>query len=157
MRVAAFRCPRRRGTAAVEFALLSPMLLGLLLGIWEVGRLVESQEILGNAAREAGRQASTGQRSADQVKQSAKSYVERAGLSSTGIDVQLVNLTNSGRGDPTKAQQLDRFEVKVRLPFANVKWIFLKQFTTVETLSARTEWTSMNNVPVVISKTLPIE
>jgi Flp pilus assembly protein TadG len=54
------RC-RRRGAAVVEFAILiGPMLL-LLAGTWEVGRFIEAQQILTNAAREGVRLAVTGQ------------------------------------------------------------------------------------------------
>ena len=50
----------RRGVAAVEAALLLPLALLLMLGTWEVGRMVEVSQILNNAAREGGRSASTG-------------------------------------------------------------------------------------------------
>ena len=46
--------------AAVEFAMILPVILTLLLGIWEVGRMIEIQQILYNAAREGGRQAAYG-------------------------------------------------------------------------------------------------
>jgi len=39
------QCERRRGVAAVEFALLLPFIMVLLLGIWEVGRLINADEI----------------------------------------------------------------------------------------------------------------
>lgn len=46
---------RRRGVAAVEAAVLLPLALMLMLGTWEVGRMVEVGQILNNAAREGGR------------------------------------------------------------------------------------------------------
>jgi Flp pilus assembly protein TadG len=59
----------RRGIAAVELALLLPFLLMLLLGTWEVGRMLQIQQSLTNAAREGGRQASTGLLTNSQVEQ----------------------------------------------------------------------------------------
>ncbi|MRX43315.1 pilus assembly protein [Agromyces sp. Q22] len=46
---------KERGAAAVEFALVLPILLLLILGIFEFGRLFNIQIQLSNAAREAAR------------------------------------------------------------------------------------------------------
>ncbi|MDP5225763.1 MULTISPECIES: TadE/TadG family type IV pilus assembly protein [Arthrobacter] len=46
---------RERGAAAVEFALVIPLLLALIVGILEVSHLYNSQILLTNAAREAAR------------------------------------------------------------------------------------------------------
>src|ERR1700678_3616435 len=48
----------RRGAAAPEMAFLMPLLLGLLVGTWEIGRFVQVQEIMNNAARTGARLAS---------------------------------------------------------------------------------------------------
>ena len=45
----------RRGQALVEFALVVPILLLLLLGILDFGRAVYASHTIGNAAREAAR------------------------------------------------------------------------------------------------------
>ncbi|MDQ4213403.1 pilus assembly protein [Microbacterium capsulatum] len=44
-----------RGVAAVEFAILLPVLILLMLGIFEFGRLFNEQVTVTNAAREAAR------------------------------------------------------------------------------------------------------
>ncbi|NKX52544.1 pilus assembly protein, partial [Arthrobacter deserti] len=44
-----------RGAVAVEFALILPILVALLLGIMEFGRAYYTQITLANAAREAAR------------------------------------------------------------------------------------------------------
>ena len=49
------RRDRRRGVAAVEFAFVMPAILALLVGIWELGRLIEIQQLMTNAAREGAR------------------------------------------------------------------------------------------------------
>src|SRR6059058_4755881 len=90
----------RRGTAAVEFAFLSPILLALLLGVWEVGRLAQVQQILTNAAREGARQAAGGKQTTAQVQQTVLNYLTNANINTTGTTVTLTNLTNSSRSDP---------------------------------------------------------
>jgi Flp pilus assembly protein TadG len=52
---------RRRAVASVEFAVCLPLLVLLLLGLWEVGRITEVQNVATNGAREAARDASMGQ------------------------------------------------------------------------------------------------
>jgi Flp pilus assembly protein TadG len=46
---------RERGAAAVELALVLPVLITLLLGIIEFGRIFNAQIVFSNAAREAAR------------------------------------------------------------------------------------------------------
>ena len=48
---------RRRGDAIVEFALLAPVLLLLLFGILELGRVLDAWIVVQNAAREGARAA----------------------------------------------------------------------------------------------------
>ena len=51
---------RRRGAATVEFALVLPLLLGLLFGIIEFGLLFKDQLSIQQAAREGVRTAAVG-------------------------------------------------------------------------------------------------
>ncbi|MDQ0258726.1 Flp pilus assembly protein TadG [Sinomonas atrocyanea] len=51
---------RERGAVAVEFALVLPLLLGLVLGIVEFGRIYNAQVLATNAAREAARTVAIG-------------------------------------------------------------------------------------------------
>lgn len=48
---------RRKGAAAVEFAIIAPVFVGLVLGMLEVGSCLTAQQRLNNAAREGARQA----------------------------------------------------------------------------------------------------
>ncbi len=149
--------PTRRGTAAVEFALLAPLLLTLLLGVWEVGRLAHVQQLVSNAAREGGRQASTGRKTTAQVQQVVLDYLTSAGISVADATVTLTNLTDPSRSDPMTANQLDRFEITVTLPFNNVRWALVNQITSVTNLTATVEWLSMRDIPFAVSTTIPVE
>jgi len=148
---------RRSGVAAAEFALLSPVLLGLLLGTWEVGRLIHVEQIVWNAAREGARQASTGKRTVSEVQQAALTYLSNAGIPTTGVTVTVTNLTSSSRPDPTTADQLDHFRVAITVPFNNVRWVMLDQITSVTELSAAVDWLSMRDLPFNVSTNIPAE
>jgi Flp pilus assembly protein TadG len=68
---------RRSGVAAVELAFLLPLvLIPLLFGMWEVGRLIECQQVVSNAAREGARAASTGQFTDSQVQTIITNYLQ---------------------------------------------------------------------------------
>jgi Flp pilus assembly protein TadG len=146
-----------RGTAAVELALTFPLLLLILMGLWEVGRLVEVRQLVSGAAREAGRQASTGSKSAAEVQADAINYLQKAGLNTNGTTVTFTNVTNSQCTDPSDADQLDELQVTVSLPFNNVRWIFLQQITNASTISATSNWNSMKDVPVTVPVSIPVE
>lgn len=48
---------RRRGAAAVELALVSPIFVALILGIIDIGQYINVSQVTHNASREAARQA----------------------------------------------------------------------------------------------------
>src|SRR5262245_37262153 len=111
------KCQARRGVAAVELAVILPILVLFIVGVWEVGRMVEVQQLLTNAAREGGRQASIGNVDTQGVKDAVKRYLKQNGLSTvTDSDITVTNLTDASRADPTQANQLDRFGVVVTIP-----------------------------------------
>jgi Flp pilus assembly protein TadG len=69
---------RRNGTAAVEFAVCLPLLLLILFGLWEVGRMTEVQNVMWNAAREGARDASMGQDNLQSVANNVLTYLQSA-------------------------------------------------------------------------------
>jgi Flp pilus assembly protein TadG len=146
----------RRGAAAVEFAVASLFLVPLLIGLWEVGRMVEVQQLLANAAREGGRAASTGNVNTSGVQNIVASYLTRNNIPCAASNVTVVNLTSSSRADPTTANQFDQFQVTVTIPFDSVRWVLLNQITTVRTLGASATWVSMKDLPLQVNQTIPL-
>jgi Flp pilus assembly protein TadG len=152
---------RRAGVATVEFALVLPVLMGLLLGIWEVGRLVQVSQVLQNAAREAARQASTGTTAMSDIKTNVQAYITGAEPRITnlgGFDVLFNDLTRPSVTDPTAAVQLDHFTMTVTVPFDNVRWSATKMFVPTGTkVSATVDWYSMRDLPVTVTTGIPVE
>ncbi len=149
------RASRRRGVAAVEAALLLPVALILMLGTWEVGRMVEVEQILNNAVREGGRCASTGLNTNSEVQQTVLNYLQNSGLPSTSATVTVSDLTNPGT-DCTLATELDQLQVTVTLPFSAVRWSACTLVTNSSTsLKATTIWYSNNGQSYPQSITVP--
>jgi Flp pilus assembly protein TadG len=161
------RRDRRRGTAAVEFAVCVILLVPLLMGLWEVGRLVEVQQILANAAREGGRAAAAGKETPSQIQADVVTHLANAGImvkksgnwtavTSSDVTITITNLTSSTRPDPSTANQLDHFQIQVTIPFNSVRWVLLNQITNVTTLSATADWYSMKDIPISINQNIPL-
>lgn len=159
------RAPRR-GTAIVEFAVTLPLVMMLLLGVWEIGRMVEVQQMLTNAAREGGRQASTGIRTTAQVQQSVLQYLQTNNLDTTGVTPTIANLTNAARTklvnssppDPTiDTQRGDWLQITATLPYQNVRWSPSNYFVTSSTtLTGTAVWMCMKDATLVVDTTLPV-
>lgn len=146
----------RSAIAAVEFAVVLPFLVILLAGVWEVGALVEAQQVLNNAARVGGRQASTGLNTNTDVQTAVTQYVQRAGLPTTNLSVTVTDVTSGG--DVSNATQMDQIQVTVTIPFSDVAWDVLNYLVPAGSqLSATSTWYSMKDQPVTVSTTLPIQ
>lgn len=147
---------RRHGTAAVELAVMLPFLLVVILGIWEVGRMVHVQQIIANAAREGGRQASSGQASASTVTKFVVDYCNINGLTNVNSSmVTMTNITNSSRSDPMTADQLDQFRITITVPYSAIRWSTVAQITPNSNVSASVDWYSMRDLPVSYFTSIP--
>jgi Flp pilus assembly protein TadG len=69
---------RRRAVAAVEAAVCLPIVVLFMLGLWEVGRIVEVSNVMWNGAREAARDASVGQDDLQTVATNLVNYLQGA-------------------------------------------------------------------------------
>ena len=61
------RAPERRGAAAVEFAVVAPLMFMLVFGMIEIGRAVMVAQIVTNVSRVAARRASLGNATSNTV------------------------------------------------------------------------------------------
>jgi Flp pilus assembly protein TadG len=135
----------RRGTAAVELAFVLPILLVLLYGVWEVGRLIELQQIMSNAAREGGRQAALGIVTNAQIQTDVMNYLKNAGVPTQNATVTVTNVTEPGV-DASQAAQMDQLTVTVTVPVQDFSWIMIGYIIpSGSNLSSQAVWYSMQN------------
>jgi Flp pilus assembly protein TadG len=174
----------RPGAAAVEFAVVLPLIFLLLLGTWEVARLVQVHAILSNAVREGSRLAAQGQvinltgsytqivvsdsdPNNPDVTTAVVNYVRNAdpnfrggqGISTNGMVVTFAFLDAAGNplgssAQPWQAYKGQRFRVTATLPYDNFRWTTLN-LLGVKTITATTDWMSMIDDPFQVNTTLP--
>jgi Flp pilus assembly protein TadG len=148
---------RRSGIAAVEAAVCLPLILAMLIGTWEVGRILEIQQFLEVGAREAARQAGSGLLTNDQTREIAIGFVRNALGNTSGSMTQnlAVTVTVYHASDPETAVDLDVSEagaldlivVEVSIPYADVRWINLPMLTSASMLKGQSTWVSLKNFP----------
>jgi Flp pilus assembly protein TadG len=152
------RSQPRRGTAAVEFALVAPIVIGLLVGLLEVGQLVQVNQIVSNAAREGARKASTGVNTYADVQTTVANYLTNAGITNqSGLTVTVSDVTQGNPGpqfNPSTANWLDQLQVTVTLPYRNVQLapLVIVQNTVI---SAQAVWFSNQDQAYPTSITPP--
>jgi Flp pilus assembly protein TadG len=157
---------RRRAVATVEFALLLPFIMILLLGIWEVGRIADVSGIVNNAAREGARQASTGLVTNSQVTADVQFYISQAfqgqGMPSAAAQqaandaiITVQNLTHPGT-DVSNATELDELLVIVSIPYGDVRWSAISLTANSSTrITGQACWFSMKDQQYPAAVTAP--
>jgi Flp pilus assembly protein TadG len=86
---------RERGQAMVETAIAIPLLLVLMVGIFEVGRAYETWQVLTNAAREGARMAVTPSGTAPNTTALVRQYMADGQLTKSATAPVIVNRTAS--------------------------------------------------------------
>jgi len=174
---------RRSGAAAVEFALvLAIVLMPLLTGIWEVGRLVQVQQIVANAAREGARLASQGitinsTGAPTQIRTSitppnatlspnVKAWVfqslRAAGLNNltwSDVTVTFIYLDSppgavAGATEPYQGVKNQHFRINVSIPFNKVRVVSLG-IVNPTTVSFEVEWQMLVDDPFTVNVSMP--
>jgi Flp pilus assembly protein TadG len=123
---------RRRGTAAVEFAVVAPLLFTLAFGMIEFGRAMMVTELLNNAARNGARAACLNGNSNANVTSAVTSTLSSLNLNGVTTSV----LVNDVTADCNGAIAGDAVKVRVTVPYRNVTWLPFTMFlgdTTIGT------------------------
>jgi Flp pilus assembly protein TadG len=158
----------RQGLAATEMAILLPLVMILLFGIWDVGRIVEVQQMVSNAAREGARQAAIGSMldpvtgavvniSSTDVEQVVTNYLTRNGVSTTGLVVEYANVDSPAATEPSDATYLQHLRVTVQLPFSSFQLLLVDNFINSSNtgLTAISDWYCQKDVNVTVSTSIP--
>jgi Flp pilus assembly protein TadG len=164
--------PRRQAVAAVEFAFLAPVLLILLAGVWQIGRIIQVAQILDNAAREGARLASQSEIIAPvggftliqtstgipNVQDTIREYLYNAGVvnatTKNDVTVQFQFLTgDTTRTDPYQGNQGDRFQITVTLPVQDINWTPFDMTGT--NLTTTVVWAVLVDSPFTVNTTVP--
>jgi Flp pilus assembly protein TadG len=165
-----YRTSRRQAVAAVEFAVVLPLILLILLGVWELGRIIHVQQVLTTAARDGARLAAQGtiinttgaytqihfSSGSPNVQDVVLNSLYGAGitnLNGANVTFQFVS-GDTGRTDPYQGQKNELFRVRVTIPYDNVRWTSMTLFAP-NTLSAEVYWTMMVDDPFTVNTNIP--
>lgn len=118
---------KRRGASAVEFAIVAPVFIMLVLGMIEVGRALMVQQVLINASRVGARNATTVAATEDTAVSAAEDYA--AGVGIAGVDVQVTP-------NPASAIAGSEVTVTTTIDFASVSWLPSPWFMGGKTLTS---------------------
>ena len=167
------RPPSRAGVAAVEVAVITAFfLVPLVIGVWEVGRLVQVQQIVSNSAREGARLAAQGYTintsgtpiqvmvttGSPNVTDVVYRYLIGAGLTNllkSDVDVQLRFLPGNVLLEPYLGVKGQSFTVTVTIPWDKVRWINLGVVNPT-TVTFVVTWQMLVDDTFTVNETLPI-
>jgi Flp pilus assembly protein TadG len=175
---------RRSGAATVEFAVVFALImLPVMIGVWEVGRLVYCQQIVANSAREGARLAAQGRTintsgaptaivtqippgsnpdGRANVKAAIVQSLHAAGLTSLGWDDVTVTFqfldyptgAIPGGTEPYQGAKNQHFRVTVTIPFAKVRWIEFGLLNP-DVVSYSVDWRMLMDEPFTVNTAMP--
>ena len=156
----------RRGAVAVEAAVCMPVIVAMMLGMWEIGRMGQMSRIVKDAAREGARVAAGGANNGTpvtvaNVQTAVQNYLTASGMPAaavSGATITVTNLSSDTWTNPGNALPLDEFSVTVTIP-AGAAFNSLKLIGTslsgVTQLQESVNWLSANDTQLTVSTTLP--
>lgn len=121
------RRDQRRGAAAVEFAIVVPIFILLIIGFIELGRALMVQQVLTNASRVGARSAAMLNSTQAEVSNVVAEYAEGVSVSSAQVEIS---------PDPAAAATGDEITVTVSVDFSSVSWLPSPWFLNGATLTA---------------------
>jgi Flp pilus assembly protein TadG len=171
---------RKSGVAAIELGFVTTLfIVPMLIGIWEVGRLIHVKQLVANSAREAARLAAQGytilsngtqvqinvSTGTPNVQQTAYESLLGAGLTqlqSSDVTVTfaftspLTTGPNAGTtpSQPYQGQKGESFTVNVSIPWSKVRWTSLG-IVNPSTVQYTATWQMLVDDTFTVNDTLP--
>ena len=125
-----------RGTAAVEFAVVAPLLFAVVLGLVEFGRAIMVEQTIVSASREACRTAVLAGTTKQDVINRATSSLNAAGINNFTITMNPDPPSSAAEGTPVT--------VTITVSFNNITWLPVPIYLGGKNLTAssvmRREW-----------------
>jgi Flp pilus assembly protein TadG len=142
-----FHPHRRRGAALVEFAILAPVLLSLVIGLLEIGQALKAANIMASAVREGGRLAAMdwngfvpeGWTPNEKVISDVRNFLNAAGLPGDSATIEITSAEGGDAGeefvltDPSNTYRL--FTISIAIPYEEVS-TFPSTFMQGQTLTS---------------------
>lgn len=126
----------RRAAVAVEFAFVAPVLIGTALGIVELTRAYDAQNLLETAAREGARFASmdregllgVGQTTNSKMISDVKNFLASSGVDPNQVQVTVTDAESGGPFDlDDPGNDLKLFKVEISVPYSSVSYTPVSQ------------------------------
>jgi Flp pilus assembly protein TadG len=117
----------RRGAVAVEFAIIAPVLLTLVVGMIEASRLFEAQNLLASAAREGARLAAmdreglvaAGESTNDKIEDDVRNFLVSQGYDPEDVQVQILHADTDDPFDLDDPENdLELFRLQIQIPYS---------------------------------------
>ena len=124
---------RRYGAAAIEFALVMPVYLIVLLGLLEFARLGMALQIMSTAAREGCRIAALPNHTAADAQTRVNAVLAGSGIPATTITLSPTDPSTATGGTP--------ITLTMSIPFSQVSWLGTATFMNT-TIHASASFTS---------------
>lgn len=125
--------PQRQGAVLVEFAMILPILIMVIMGMFEFGRGIMATEVLNHAARLGARNGSLTTGTTASVTAAVNDLLADAGVNGTTVQV----LVNGAATEVGNADSGDEIMVTITVPYANVTWIGNPKYLAGKTLTGR--------------------
>lgn len=111
----------RPGVAAVELAVLAPLLVALVLGSVELARGIMARDVLSDAVRQSCRLAVQPGSTTASVTADASAILTGNGISTANASCTV--LVNGTETEVGAAKAGDRVTVRLSIPYADVSWL----------------------------------
>jgi Flp pilus assembly protein TadG len=143
-----------------------PIIVAMMLGMWEVGNMALWSRVVKDAAREGARVAAGGANNGSpvtvaNVQTAVQNYLTAAGMPATAVNgatISVTNLSSDSWTDPGNALPLDPFSVTVTIPAGaafNSLMFLGTSLSGVTQLQESVQWLSANDTQLTVSTTLP--
>ncbi|MGC1273358.1 MAG: TadE family protein [Planctomycetaceae bacterium] len=129
------RRSNRRGAALVEAALVLPIMIMVVLGMFELGRAVMVTNSLTHAASIGARTGAITSGTTASVQATVNDRLDESGINRANCQVRI--LVNGVAGEIAAAQAGDEICVEISVPYADVTWVATPEYLAGKSLSGR--------------------